>query len=332
MSPDILPMSLGDIFDNTFRMIGRTLWRNAAIALSFLTVPIILFTIAANRFYASMPDWGDNAVTPGLVSFTPIFTGSLYFGISSLIFSAAVLFAEIAVSIVIGGEMNSQRINYPAAVRMTFEGRWLNGIAEGALKIAIMLAFGILASVLGGVIVLMVGKGLHAGPAFLVFFAVLFIIMIVIAALVIMIRLYFALTAVAIEDLGPINALKKSWFLVGGHWWRTFGILILFFILSGFAVTLLSIPVTFGSMWNQYRDFFMRLGATGGGIELSQLHHLQAGMGKLIGISSGLSSFLSLLLTPAFTVVMYFDLRARHDDLPGHEQPDEAPEVPLVSY
>jgi hypothetical protein len=40
----------------------------------------------------------------------------------------------------------------------------------------------------------------------------------------VMIRLNFAGTAVVLEGLGPGKALKRSWALVKGRWWRIFGI------------------------------------------------------------------------------------------------------------
>ena len=51
-----------------------------------------------------------------------------------------------------------------------------------------------------------------------------------------MVRLYFAFNALMLENLSPADAISRSWRLVEGCWWRTFGIGVIFFMLV-FAVT-----------------------------------------------------------------------------------------------
>lgn len=326
-----VPMTLGDIFDNTFRMIGKTILRNLALAVTFLGAPSILFAVAADHFYSSISILQTHIQSQNPAFWEPLASRGMNFGFASLLFAAAVLMAEIAVTIVISGEMRNERVSYVDALRMTFDRRWLNGIGEGVLKFLIMAGAGVVAALVGGVIGLIAGKGLHFAGAVLVFFAALFIVLIVCFMLLLFVRLYFALTAVAVEETGPVTALKRSWFLVGGHWWRTLGILLLFSILSGFATSVITSPILFGTMWSSYREFFTGLSQSGGNVAPSQLQHLQMGMGRLIGIGSGLSSLISLLLTPAFTVVMYFDLKARHDDLSEESSSDTAEEPPVVT-
>ena len=331
MASTIPAMTLVDMFDRTFSLIGKTIWRNAAIAVSFMVVPVILFTIAANRFYSSLPALGSMGTPENMEAVKTMFTGSFFFGIASLLFALAAMVAEIAITVVVGKELNSERISYGTAVKMAFDGRWLNGIGEGILKMLIIAGFTILAVILGGIVALIVGKGSETTHGVLILFTVLFILVIVAAIFYTILRLYFALTAVAVEDLGPVNALKKSWFLVRGHWWRTLGILILFFILSGFAVSVITVPVMFGTMWNHYKNLFEMLGQTGGNMDMSRLANLQRSLGHAIGISSGLSSILSLLITPAFTVVMYFDLKARQNDLAAPEDTATTEDVPVTT-
>ncbi len=331
MSATLLPMTLGEIFDNTFRMIGKTILRNLAIAFTFLAAPLVLFSVAANRFYSTMAVFQTHESFQSPALWVPMFSRGLNFAFASMLFSAAVLMAEIAVSIVISGEMTSEHVGYADAIRKTFDVRWLNGIGEGILKLLIMGGAGLLAALTGTVIGLTVGKGLHVANAILIMFSVLFLVVIICFVLMLIVRLYFALTAVAVEGIGPIMSIRKSWFLVGGHWWRTLGILLIFFILSGFVTSLITTPIVFGTMWDSYRELFTALGRSGGSIGPSELRHLQMGMGKMIGIGSGLSSLFSLLITPAFTVVMYYDLKARHHDLPEETPAAAAGEPPVVT-
>src|SRR5205085_9824388 len=43
-------------------------------------------------------------------------------------------------------------------------------------------------------------------------------------AVLIYIRLMVAVPAIIVEGLGPVQALQRSWRLVQGNWWRTFGL------------------------------------------------------------------------------------------------------------
>ncbi len=330
MTSTFSPMTIGEIFDTTFSMIGKTFLRSAAIALTFIAFPILLLMISAHHFYSTMPGFTIGGAGKHFTDFAPMFAGSFYFGSASLLLAVAALLAEVAISIVIGSELRSERVSYRDALRKTFDGRWLNGIGEGFLKMVIFFGFGFFAAIVGGIIVMVVGKSPGSSGLVSIMFAILLIFVIVAVIFYFIVRLYFALTAVALQEVGPVEALKKSWFLVGDHWWKTLGLLILFYVVSSFAISLITLPVTFGSMWGTYKHFFTFLGQTGGRIPSAELSKLQSGFGPMIGISTGLSSILSLLITPAFTVVMYFDLRARHNDIPDIESPADSEDTPPV--
>lgn len=59
-------------------------------------------------------------------------------------------------------------------------------------------------------------------------FALLFI-----PGLFLTVSLQFALFAVAVEDTGPIDALRRSWELASGNRWRLLALIILFGVLGG---------------------------------------------------------------------------------------------------
>ena len=102
--------------------------------------------------------------------------------------------------------------------------------------------------------------------------------------------LLFATHAVAIEQLGPTDAIKRSWNVVQGNWWRTFG----FFMAIVLAI----------------------IGAT-------LIIFLPAGMllppVLIVLLSTAFSAVVTPLVTIAITV-LYFDIRVRkeqytHNDL-----------------
>ena len=63
-----------------------------------------------------------------------------------------------------------------------------------------------------------------------------------------MVRLYFALNALMLEDLTPVDSISRSWRLVEGYWWRTFGVgvvFVLLFIAATLLGSLLTLPFDF---------------------------------------------------------------------------------------
>jgi hypothetical protein len=332
MDSQILPMTLGEIIEKTFTLIGKTVVRNLIVAAIFLVVPVILLTVAADIFYSSIANTSFSSgwfiEHPGFDAVTPFLGVVVIFLVAILVLSLGILLAELTISYIVGKELMGEPVTFRDAIEETFNVKWLYGIEQALLKILIIgggiaiLAFFLstLAVVIDNVIVLG-------------FFIAIFAIVAIPAIVFVAFRWYFSLTAVAIETLGPVDSLRQSWFLVGDNWWRTFGILLLFSVLYQFVVSIISLPLTFGSMFNFYRDFFAALAKTGGNLDQQGLQQIQRSLGPTIGIGTGITTLLSLLITPVFTVVMYFDLRARKNDLPnipGSPQADAAPQPPEI--
>jgi hypothetical protein len=310
MNPPFLPLTLGDIFEKTFSLIGRTFFRNLLIAVVILLFPIILMAIATDAFYSSLADMQGSISQiqnePGLDMVLAILGPLVFFGCVTIIFALGILLAEIAVSIIVSREILSNPITFFDTLHETFSMKCLYGIGQGILKYAILIG-GI---VIAGIVIAMLSAVTKVFMGIFTFLGMLVLFPVLIYAAI---KWYFALTAVAVDDLTVVESLRKSWYLVEGHWWRTFGILILLSILSQFIITIISLPITFGSMWDFYKEYFTILGKTGGNIDPASLAQLEKSVGPGIAIGSGISALLTLLITPVFTVVMYYDLRAREN-------------------
>jgi hypothetical protein len=308
MNPQFVPMTLGDIFEKTVSLIGRTFLRNLLIAFVFLSIPLMLMAIAATDFYSSIGDIQRNiaeAEQEGVFDEVLSLMGSLTFFIfTTFVFGLGAFLAEIAASIIVSMEMRSKPFTWWDAVVDTFHQKWLRGIGQAILKMLIfggaMVVIGITLAIvtavsggLGGI--LMIVFFLAAIPAFLYF----------------AFKWYFSLTAIAVDDLEVIESMRQSWQLVEGQWWRTFGIILLLSILAQFIISIVSLPITFGSMWSVYKDFFSMLRQTGGNITPEQLAALENSFGPGVAVGSAVSGVLTLLMAPVYTVVLYYDLRAR---------------------
>ncbi|AQZ66585.1 hypothetical protein BKM31_38625 [[Actinomadura] parvosata subsp. kistnae] len=66
-------------------------------------------------------------------------------------------------------------------------------------------------------------------------------------------RFAFASPAVVLEGRGPVDAMRRSWHLVSGDFWRVFGILLLTSVLVGLVAGLLTLPFTLaGTMFGMF--------------------------------------------------------------------------------
>jgi hypothetical protein len=308
MNPPFPPLTLGDIFEKTFSLIGKTFFRNLVIALLILLFPIILMAIATDDFYSSLADMQNSVhqdqADPGLDMILSILSTLSFFLIATLVFALGILFAEIAISIVVNQEILSHPITFLDAFNEIFNLKWLYGIGQAVLKYSIFI---------GGIIILGVVVAIFAAISKLLMgiMVILCLFVLIPVAAYISLKWYFSLTAIAVDDLTVIESLRASWYLVEGNWWRTLGILLLLSILTQFAVSIISLPITFGSMWDVYKEYFTMLGKTGGNIDPEMLKNLEQSFGPGIAIGSGIGALLSLLVTPVYTVVLYYDLQAR---------------------
>ena len=111
------------------------------------------------------------------------------------------------------------------------------------------------------------------------------------------VALLFVTHAVAIEQLGPTDAIRRSWNVVQGNWWRTFGSFMGIVLASLGATLIFSLPA----------DIVLTTALDGFGVVLSAL----------------LSTTFSIFLIPPYFIaitVLYFHIRVRkeqytHNDL-----------------
>lgn len=111
------------------------------------------------------------------------------------------------------------------------------------------------------------------------------------------VRLAVASPALVIEGLGPIAALRRSWHLVRGSWWRVLGILLLSAIITNLLTAIVSVPVsTVASLMT--------------GLSESLLPTVLAA-----GIATLVAGVVTLPFSSAVTGLLYTDLRMRREAL-----------------
>jgi hypothetical protein len=122
------------------------------------------------------------------------------------------------------------------------------------------------------------------GLAFLIALAVfLGFFLLIIGALIIWVFLSVAVPSFIIERTGATASMSRSWKLVSGHWWHTFGVILVAGIIAGIVNGILT--AIGGS------NFF------------------------LVWIFSAIGQSITAPFVALVAVILYLDLRARHEGL-----------------
>ncbi len=135
-----------------------------------------------------------------------------------------------------------------------------------------------------------------------------------VATVFVSVRLSLAVPAIVLEGAGPVTALKRSWQLVQGSWWRIFGISLLAGIVVAIIAAILQIPFTIveslvggssglGSIFNHGAT----TAATVAGPSLVAI---------MIGaIGSIIAATCTRPISAGVTVLLYADMRMRKEGL-----------------
>jgi hypothetical protein len=322
MPPAIKSMSLGDIFDRLFKLLGTTFRRNLILTVIIIVPSSIIFAYGLDSFFGNIAEFArthSESDLDNLENWGMLFSGMASFGLTWLIFMLGYLAATLGVTIIACNEMNGRKVTWNEALSLTM------GIRFGRLLgQQLLLILAISATFFFPYFLLILdsndGPNALSGIAVLMIFASFFIV------IFLWIKWVFAIPAIAWEETGVYGAFQRSWQLVKYHWWRTFGILLLLSIVIQFALSIVTTPISMFAFWDFYARYFEMIGSLGGEqISPEEVFGLFDTMGLGIGFASGLSTVLSLLIMPLIPVVMYFDLRARHGEF-AEQTPPEASE------
>jgi hypothetical protein len=250
--PRLRPLALGDLLDGVFR-IYRSNFLTLIAIVAVLQVPllvaqILLDTLLGARSIQSLQDLTEALARfdPRLDSFNDLPLGAVvpYFAITFGIalvqgllvqqlvqgaLAAAVADTYLGRPVTVGGAYGKVLPRLPALIGA--------GLLLGLLAFAVIgVAVGLVAGLAVAVVAASGGGGVSPGGAVAasVALALLFIVVVfavAIATALVLVRFAFFVQAVVVEGRGPVDALRRSWRLVRGSYWRVLGIMLLLLLL-----------------------------------------------------------------------------------------------------
>ncbi|MDA0632810.1 glycerophosphoryl diester phosphodiesterase membrane domain-containing protein [Nonomuraea sp. MCN248] len=236
------PLGLGDIYDGTIKLIRSN--PKAVLGLSAVAALLVAIPVAVGQgfVFGTMTPYLDESTAFGAGD-PALTSGSLVAQLAGSLVSAAISFVAVTVltgvlTRILGRAVFGGRITAQEAWRTT-KSRLPALFGVVALQGLIML---VPAAVTVAVLAVAITAGVSAGATIVVF--LLMFLLSLAYVLFFRARFAFAPAAVVLEGRGPIDAMRRSWSLVTGQFWRVLGILVLTMLIVGLITTVLQLPFT----------------------------------------------------------------------------------------
>jgi hypothetical protein len=270
------PMPLPELLDELFRLYRRHFSLIVGVAL-LVAVPGLIWSLVTGTYKLNSASYANLFTTTGTT--TPTFNNQQFSNLVGAL-SLGALGGFILLPISVGAvyrAVTDVALGRPATI-----GSVLRETLARYFPLLGLIGLGILLFI-GWIIAETIGFILLILPGFAVFCAAVYLA----------VRWSLVVAAMMAEDIGPIRGLGRSWNLVSGSWWRTFGILLI--------VTILQLIITYG--------LFILFGVIAA---LFTAGDFQAAVVQVGGTLLG--AVVSPITTIAVTL-LYFDLRVRKEGL-----------------
>jgi hypothetical protein len=295
--PRLQPQGIAEIIGTGWRILKRHWAPLIAAAAIFGVVPLIVNAIVSTEWTRQLEatyqlnDFGRPTRTPSQAELLQFGWASLAVLGTILLSGAFLTLASVAAALYVDRDFRSSPLAFPAALRHVLTrafaaiGAWLLSTLTTlfivvAVIVLCVLALGLAPSPSGG------AGGIGA------FLALVVIVGGVVAVAAVGVRVCVSTVVAALEPVGPISSVARSWHLTGGNAWRTFGVVAVVSLVVGVFIVILTTVV----------DLVVGV-ARGSGPTL---------------VSTVLDIVLSIVsapIVPVMLAVLYYDLRVRRDHL-----------------
>jgi hypothetical protein len=321
---DARKLTFTDLLDGTFRTTART-WLTSLVVGGVLFAPAALLISRAyvrfGRAYAVIFDLALNATDdPTAV------LGALAQSIGAYLVLLGAMFIQMLITLFVRACVTEHACraaqNLPASLPEVFfsvlKKKYLKLIGQqlllGLMYAGILIVGTLLASM---AIAIAAGAGSRSVSvlAIAILFSLIFMGGCIAVYLWLAIRFAVVLEAVVVDNVGAIDSLGRSASLVKGSWWRVFGYSLLWSLMVGFAVTLVSTPIVLFSTLGPYMQMIKDIMSSSGDYSDmgSMFSSLFSSLSRGVGISTYVASLLTCFVSPVFMTILYLGLRAKKE-------------------
>lgn len=308
----LIPLALGDILGGAFSTIRRSAAAVLGTALIVALVETALSAAAILWFFDATvglieleeagqdPFAGDPLASP----FVSDFLGSMsVLVLAALVTMVTAIIAHGVLSVVVLRAAAGMKTSLGQAWRLTGRQVWplagLGGLflLAGAATMALFTAV-VVALVAGAL------AGDSATTGVMVLLLVVLTIAMTVAWVWIYIKVLLAPAAVAVEQRGAFSAIGRSWSLIRGHWWRTFGIVLLVSVIVGVIASVITTPL---SLLSGLSDPFMEPASAREALETARVWMI------IYLVVTALVNAVTRAFLSCVTALLYVDYRIRHE-------------------
>lgn len=307
------PLTLGDYFSGMFATIRKSPGLFFGAALIFGSIAAL---VAATGEFFLLRAFGTTVADP-FATFDQFFSGGGIGFFGALMLSQLVLFVGQTFnwgmySIMMGRGAVNMKTTLGQGFRL-LRGQWGKLVGLLALMALAILVFYLVMALLVflvAVIAFAGGEPESGGAIAATIFGFIFAVLApAIVALFLAIRWHLVIPAIVVEDIGIFAALRRSWGLTRGYFWRTLGIVLLFAIILGIVSAVITSPLAFIS------SFVLMSAGTEGELLTSTLI-----INLLITAVTSLVSFIVTNMGVLISVLFYYDYRFRKEGMGLHFQ------------
>jgi len=304
------PMTLGDIFNVSIELIRKTFFRNIIIAAVFLIPAGFILVNGMETFFSGVS--GITRVAEESVYDTRSLWAGMFgimgqFFLTGFLFVLGYLAALIGITKIGCSEMDGKRISLSEAFREIFSVTFFKVLLQ--IFTIVISCIGIIIGVALVISVFSLWDNpiswlirICAGIAgFVYLFSLLF-------------RWYFAFVSLVHTDNGPVECLRKSYYLVQDYWWRTFWIISLISLVINFGVSIIITPLSFIFMSGTMSTYLNAIKDNSLKQNPAEFFEMLKSISFSFGAIIIFNSILISLLTPLFNIVLYFDLKIRKNE------------------
>ncbi len=285
--PRLRPLGIGDLFDTIFRLYRNNFLVFIGIA-ALIQIPMILIQMALEvalgrqstadlmQIINELPFFNPQTDS---VTVLPIANPLLYYGLSFVLALLQIIVVQQLLNGAMANAIARRYLGQPVSV--------LEAYNFGARRLSALLIVGVLVAILTIVVAVVLG-GIYVGGLFLMvsvaatqsgamaavaaILALLLMLLLLIVAVIVFamiaLRFLFVTQAVVLEDHGPLGALRRSWQLIRGSFWRVLGIVVLLMILVQIVVWIpmmimtMVLSFTFGNAADPLQNYLLRQSIT----------------------------------------------------------------------